>query len=305
MKNFLFALFGVLFGVNVYAQDIILLKSAEEINGKVEQISQSELSYRKAELPDGPLYTIPLKDVFSVTYANGYRETFNSFVAGKQEVSNGSGYPYPPVSRAYRVGEMFDEGGVRGVVIHTTDDGRHGLILSMTESSDPVQWGSFVHNGGKVVIFKTDARDKGDGWNNMKKIEDIVNNTEMTWNNFPAFQFCRELGPGWYLPAIDELRMVWNLASRSPENVWKQTKSCNEVQDVLEGYGGVGMFFAAPFYVRDYHSSTECDAFTVWDLLPSNDKWYNKIYSGKARTSASISNKHTKVYSHVRAVHKF
>ncbi len=308
MKKLLFTVLSVLFWMNMHAQDLILLKSAEEINGKVEQIRQSELLYRKAELPDGPLYTIPLKDVFSVTYANGYRETFNDFAAEIQEVSNGEGYPYPPVSRAYKVGEIFNEGGVKGIVIHTTDNGRHGLLLSMTESSTPIQWGSLISNGDKVVIFKTDARDKSDGWNNMKTIEGIIDNTDVTWNNFPAFQFCREQGPGWYLPSIDELNLVWNLASGSPQSVWDQTKSCKRVQECLENHGADGMFYAAPFYIRNYHSSTECDAFTVWPLLPINDKYYPKVYSGKTRTSASISNKNNmqgSLASHVRAVHKF
>lgn len=304
MKKLLFTILSVLFCMNIHAQDLILLKSAEEINGKVEKISESELLYHKAELPSGPLYTIPLKDVFSITYANGYRETFNDLTTEIHEASNGEGYPYPPVSRAYRVGEIFDEGGVKGVVIHTTDNGWHGLLLSMTESSNPIQWGSLIRNGDKVVIFKTDARDKSDGWNNMKIIEGIINNTDMTWNNFPAFQFCREQGSGWYLPSIDELNMVWNLASGFPKSVWDQTKYCKGVQECLENLGGDGMFYAAPFHIRNYHSSTECDAFTVWTLLPINDKSYPKVYSGKTRTNASISNKNS-LASYVRAVHKF
>ena len=67
MKKLLFTILSVLFCMNIHAQDLILLKSAEEINGKVEKISESELLYHKTELPSGPLYTIPLKDVFSIT----------------------------------------------------------------------------------------------------------------------------------------------------------------------------------------------------------------------------------------------
>ena len=204
---------AITFGFSVSAQDVILLKSAEEIKCKVVEIGGGELKYRKSEMPDGPLYSLPLGEIFSVTYANGHRETFKNFSQTSNiqqpkfaNASTKGEYPYPPVSRAYRIGEIFDEGGVKGVVIHTTDDGRHGLIISLVESDDTA-WG-YVKHGERVEVFETKARSLIDGWQNMKIIEEIVKNTPLTWSNFPAFQWCRELGAGWYLPAIDEIEEI-------------------------------------------------------------------------------------------------
>lgn len=53
------------------AQDHIVLRNAEEINGKVLRISSTEVEYRKAENPDGPIYTLPVGDILFVKYENG------------------------------------------------------------------------------------------------------------------------------------------------------------------------------------------------------------------------------------------
>lgn len=68
----------LLLAVRTYAQDNIVLRNGDEIPAKVLEINQSDLKYRKAANPDGPIYTTPLRDVFLVKYANGTKDVFNA-----------------------------------------------------------------------------------------------------------------------------------------------------------------------------------------------------------------------------------
>ena len=61
-----------------YAQDNIVLRNGDEIPAKVVEIGRTELKYRKATNPDGPVYTALIGDVLLINYANGTKDTFGS-----------------------------------------------------------------------------------------------------------------------------------------------------------------------------------------------------------------------------------
>ena len=294
------------------AQDIILLRTAEEINGKVVEIGGDELKYRRQDMPDGPLYSIKLSSIFSITYANGVVESFNNTAAKSSDDTSYDSYPYPNVSKSYNVGDFFDEDGVRGVVIHTTDNGRHGLIVSCRESSDRLPWG-YIKKGERIEVFEAGTRNRDDGWENMKIIADIVDKTDLSWLDFPAFNFCRDMGHGWYLPAINEIMMIFNLASERPRKQG-QFKPYKEVNESLEKYASYGVDGCGNSWkgYHNYLSSTEVDYYEVYSTsyekwIQYLDKWY---YGDKSRTSNKNGESSNKYffgdgYCYVRAVHKF
>ena len=98
----------------------------------------------------------------------------------------------------YDIGYYYNDGKKKGVVIEVTADGRHGKIVSLTESRNEIQWSS-DKNEQKCLIG---ADDKYNGANNMAKVMQI----EGWRNKYPAFAWCADLGEGWYLPAIEELK---------------------------------------------------------------------------------------------------
>lgn len=61
-----------------YAQDNIVLRNGEDIPGKVLEVNQTDLKYRKSGNPDGPIYTAPLRNVLFIKYANGTKDSFGS-----------------------------------------------------------------------------------------------------------------------------------------------------------------------------------------------------------------------------------
>lgn len=89
----------------------------------------------------------------------------------------------------YAVGDLYDVGGVQGVVFETS--GHHGKIVSLDETTSQYS----IEN---VLIG---ADDNNDGKINMEVVKAIP-----TWEElYPAFKWCADKGEGWYLPAINEL----------------------------------------------------------------------------------------------------
>jgi hypothetical protein len=67
---------GVLMGIIAIAnaQDVIYFRNGVQQRGKVLQIGTNEVSYKKAENPDGPNYIVPKSDISMIEYPNGYKE---------------------------------------------------------------------------------------------------------------------------------------------------------------------------------------------------------------------------------------
>ena len=58
------------------AQDVITLKSGDEIQAKVTEVGQTEVKYKRFDNPDGPTYTVNKSDIFMVKYQNGQKDVF-------------------------------------------------------------------------------------------------------------------------------------------------------------------------------------------------------------------------------------
>ena len=98
--------------------------------------------------------------------------------------------------KTYKVGDLYDENGKKGVVFEISADGKHGKIVSLIEGSE--KWSK---DDSKVGCYNWQ-----DGYANMHKIQEIPQWQE----KFPAFAWCANLGEGWYLPAIKELETIFN-----------------------------------------------------------------------------------------------
>jgi len=70
----LFACLFVIFSFNAAAQDIITMRDSSEIKAKVEKITPSEITYKRADNLTGPDYVIKKSTVESIIYANGMKE---------------------------------------------------------------------------------------------------------------------------------------------------------------------------------------------------------------------------------------
>lgn len=61
-----------------FAQDIIILKSGDEIQSQVEEVGTDIIKYHKFENLTGPIYSIEKTQVFMIKYKNGTKDVFNA-----------------------------------------------------------------------------------------------------------------------------------------------------------------------------------------------------------------------------------
>ena len=92
----------------------------------------------------------------------------------------------------YKVGDIYTENGIRGVVFMA---GNTTKVISIDEAWLP--WSTEnVSTGTRVESGKY----------NMSKIESI----DCWMDKYPAFAWCAKHGDDWYLPALDELKEIYN-----------------------------------------------------------------------------------------------
>lgn len=134
----------------------------------------------------------------------------------------------------YKIGDLYNVGGVKGVVYKTDKSGQSGMILSFIEPENMLSWSTeWVVTGAQSTIS---------GEQNMVAIYNRAN-----WRDiYRAFAWCETLGKGWYIPSIDELEELIDIANS------------DSFTSTLSSYG------ATPFSTNGYYiSSTEVDKWTI------------------------------------------
>ena len=107
---------------------------------------------------------------------------------------------YSSSGKVYKVGDIYDESGKKGVVFEVDATGKHGKIVSITCSNYDQNWAL----GAEQKRF-IGAIDEYDGEKNM-----IIVKQQSNWrSNYPAFAWCANLGASWYLPAKNELMTIF------------------------------------------------------------------------------------------------
>lgn len=263
MKKTILLLVAALCGVlTAAAQDLIVKTDATKVEAKVTEITPDAVRYKRFSNPDGPTYVLPVADIDYIQYANGEKERFRAAetvpavpltpatpvaAAPAAQAPVQQAAPVQYVAKEYQIGEFYDQNGVKGVVCMLTEDRRHGLIISLDEIYLP--WSEFRKSDLRVA----GADDRIDGMGNMEKVAAYIAENNLSWDDFPAFKWCRDKGEGWYLPAIDELLTIghnYNGGTRVQNN--RQAR--NKFNDALKDAGGKRMD-----RLVYYFSSTEMD----------------------------------------------
>lgn len=112
----------------------------------------------------------------------------------------------------YKVGDLYDAGGKKGVVFEVDNTGRSGKILALDDCS---AGGTEVTDDYGTYYYYTWGPSKNiaatanvtDGWPNMENV------VKAGIADYPAFAVCKALGDGWYLPASGEIGAVINAGS--------------------------------------------------------------------------------------------
>lgn len=104
-----------------------------------------------------------------------------------------------PVEHVWKVGDYYNVDGRKGVVFWVDETGKHGKIVSLDQAN--MQWCTQDEYKKQLPGISEDVRD------GMKNLQSIMKISD--WRNkYPAFAWCAEHGDGWYLPAIEELKLL-------------------------------------------------------------------------------------------------
>ncbi len=197
MKKRLALLFLLAIAVaSVAGQDVILTRTAEEIKAKVIAITDESVTYQLQGQTVNRV--IPLTDIFMIKYANGEKEVFTT---SKSNTANIQVSDKPRASRQYRLLDLYDENGVRGIVVKVYDDGYHGTIMSLEQNRLAFMKYIEAFSATALGLYNTD-----NGMENQKQLLDYLSQSNLlTIDDFPAMKWCISLGEGWYLPARNEM----------------------------------------------------------------------------------------------------
>jgi hypothetical protein len=99
MKTIQFLTFGLLMGGRLFSQDTLYTTEGNIIAGKVMEITNEDIKYKKSSNLDGPVYIISKADVVVIDYKNGSKDVFakSGTTTGanntSQAYNNNSAYP--------------------------------------------------------------------------------------------------------------------------------------------------------------------------------------------------------------------
>jgi len=230
---------------SVSAQDLLVKCNGDKMKVQVLEVSESRIKFVRYGTK-APLYSLPLTEIDYIEYADSTKERFSKpdIQLTEQTVEQQQA---PSTSEVYDIGSYYSKNGVEGVVIATTDGGLHGTILSLDEGV--VEWSTL----DKKSLKHCGCTDKTDGRKNMEALAAFITSNNLSWSDFPAAEWCRNKGEGWYLPALVE---VWHLGTIV--NGGSRTTPKRDVRKqynaLLKSCGGKPI---NP--IMYYHSSTEAE----------------------------------------------
>ena len=217
---------------------VVMLQHGETLDKQEINVSSDKISFRLTINPSN-----------SATAATTATAT-NGVMLSNQLIT--------PEVKTYKVGDYYDDGKKQGVVFWVDGTGQHGKIVSLTESSK-IPWTS-DKTEEKTTI---DTNSEGDGAYNTNIVKQIYD-----WQSkYPAFKWCTDLGEGWYLPAIEELKLfTLDETVRNAINPTLATKGGTKIPDI----GTVHWYWSSTEY------STKWE-FCAWRVNMRNGKAFGNI----------------------------
>ena len=102
--------------------------------------------------------------------------------------------------KTYRIGDLYENEDIKGVVFMVNESGTHGKIISIDETIAP--WVAFA---GASIIRVGTQKGEIDGSKNMK----IIMNASGWQEIYTAANWCYKHGEKWYLPSASELQLIF------------------------------------------------------------------------------------------------
>lgn len=288
MKKLLLFVAAMIASASLHAQDVITFRNGDEQQVKVLEISDSEIRYKTWSNQEGPTRTKSISDVVRIKYANGETEVFNS-------TESSSVVAIDERDALYKVGDIYQENGLVGIVVYVDATGCHGLILHPKRVKCNDGWCK-----PRFDDIMVGADNREDGMANMVAVKRYIEANGLKSSDSPIYEACIALGEGWYIPAMKEVEYIIMAANDGKLSEWDKY-SLDAFEDKLKSIGGDKL---KPKYNRII-SSTEGDKYMeCYNFKQITAGWgvftntaFIKIIKDRYRKAS--------VALYYRAVHKF
>lgn len=253
-----------LVSVSLKGQDLIVTQTGEAIKAYRTDIGEKAVYYQLEDTEEAPVLKIQKVEVLVVKLQNGeviyVQEKPLQLSNSEHSVASAIMPPTEPVADPEMIAdaeigsliEFYD--GTKGVVFYLNGDG-HGLAVSLYQQSNNWQnassWYDCVDITG-IPNEKNTIIQMGLGASYCNAAIKQLGLKEL-----PAIQWCRSLGPDWYLPSLGELNELLIVSNRS-----KGTEG--PISYVLKANGGNPI--QDTFY---YYSSSEDDNTNIYSIIGS------------------------------------
>lgn len=219
-KTFLLGIMWIL-GVALYAQhpdETIILKNGNKVKGTiVERVIGKTV---KIETADGSVFVFNESEIDRIVRGEAEASHATAPEDAPQpkaddtpasspgqtnpEEENLDGLPEGfvahrnPAGGRYKLGDIYQRDGLKGIVVLVDADGEHGLLLSLKGSTKKYSAEDGVFN----------ATSQTDGMANTQAVYAYAE-AHGGLEEFPLFEWCASLGEGWYIPSYYELANIW------------------------------------------------------------------------------------------------
>lgn len=105
-----------------------------------------------------------------------------------------------------RKGDILEVNGVKGIVFSVDESGEHGSMMSLKVLRGKKNaWSS-----KSKYVADLNMSSKTDGKTNTEEVYRYARANGIDLSEFPAYEWCRSLGEGWYIPAVNQLETFVN-----------------------------------------------------------------------------------------------
>lgn len=276
----------VLSVTSAMAQDLIVKQDGESIKAYRTDIGKTAVYYQLEDNDGSPILSIPKSEVMIIKMQDGTKIVMDDEKAQPEVVDY---YPKEPVAdpemiAKAKIGSLIDfYDGTQGVVFYLDGDG-HGLAVHLQENlNDKKQWQEVSRWQQCVDIEEIPNREGGETLQISGLEEQYYNAAiqrlfvpglgkqycdaaiqQIGLEKLPAIQWCRSIGPDWYLPSIGELYQLLMEANEHEGGSGPISKALIEA-------GGYRLI-----YNHCYFSSSESDNTDVYAIYKNEIEFANK-----------------------------
>lgn len=299
MKHKFLLAIAFLFSAVVAKSDQLITTDAEIIECEVKIIKDNSVVFRKpGESFDREM---DRSNIFKVKFNNGTEEMLQTQSASKNSnpgvgtvkqtrfkgndviESEPDWSAYPPASKPYQIGDWYSENGVEGLVIWTTEDGRHGRLLYPKGLNPLPKFGRSRKFYTGSPDYELGLNDYANGYANWQRIKYLIDNDpNYSIEMFPLYEYLNQEAPGWYLPAIKELQYLFELSQKEVTYKGKKTKWEKVISEIVKSHTGKKLKIN-PYYGTANQSSTETlyveTRNNLWASPTSNQRYGILLFS--------------------------